>query len=433
MKHIFNPYLLHKAQSYLYDHGLWATIKKIIRMDYKNETHHIDVTTTKQLTHAQFIKADTLTPLEANLWIFPVCAYEHTLTGNDRALFEAIKNNPTIKKVILTRSKIIKLDGINVQQMPLQSHEAQQTLLKAPIIFIKHTPRVNVLYPLNAKKHKFINLWHGIPLKRIGIASLDLKKDKKVITTEQAKFYKIIASSAVDRMAMASAFYPLTYNDIWVTGLPRHDLILQHQDTLPEDFQIEIKRLESLLSSKKFILFAPTFRNSQKNGYYSFSLHEKEALYNYLSDNNIILGIREHMADTEHTYTHTLQHPSIIYVQAESFPNIEVLYRRADLLITDYSSCFIDFMITGKPMISFAYDYLHYTKEERGLFYDLELAFAGKICQNFEDLLKELKLFISQEVYTSDETYGFKQRLFFDYIDTHNSDRLITKLLELKH
>ena len=433
MKHIFKPYLLQKAQYYYHDYGLWATIKKIIRLDYREDDLHLDADTTELLSHTQFIKADAKTPLEKNLWVFPVCAYEHTLTGNDRALFEAIKNNPDIKKIILTRSKIIKLDGINVQQMLLQSYEAQQTLLKAPIIFIKHTPRVNVIYPLDAKKHKFINLWHGIPLKRIGIASLDLQNDQKAIRMEQAKFYKVISSSAIDRMAMASAFYPLTYNDIWVTGLPRHDLILKNQENLPFDFQEEIKELEILLSGKKFILFAPTFRNNQKNGYYLFSDQEKNALYSYLTNNNVVLGIREHMADTAHTYSYALQHPAIINVHAESFPNIEVLYRRADLLITDYSSCFIDFMITGKPMLSFAYDYLDYVKKERGLFYDLELAFAGKICQNFVELLQELELLLSQQDPAVDETYKFKQKLFFDYIDTNNSDRLISKLLELKN
>ena len=384
------------------------------------------------LTDKEFIKADKKSKIDNGYWIFPVCAYNHLFSGNERAVFEEVKNNPNITKVILFRSKHIALDGVNVKIVPLQSYEGQQYLLKSKVIFIKHTPRENALYPLDAKKHKFINLWHGIPLKRIGVASLDLESKFKTISTEHAKCHSVISSSSIDRMAMTVAFYPLKYQDIWVTGLPRNDFILKEESLLPQDFQDELKKLKLLLGGKKFILYAPTFRNKQEEGYYHFSHSEQERLNKYLIQNNIILGVREHMADSAHSYSRELKGESIINVGGKYFSNIEMLYRKADLLITDYSSCFIDFMLTGKPMISFAFDYEEYIKEERGLFYSLEFAFAGKICQDFNSLLSEIEFIMDIKGYITNESYIHKQKIFFDYLDEYNSKRLVDRVIKEK-
>ena len=47
-----------------------------------------------------------------------------------------------------------------------------------------------------------------------------------------------------------------------------------------------------------------------------------------------------------------------------------MLYRVADGLVSDYSSCLVDFLLTGRPVASFAYDLDRYSQQERGLFYD---------------------------------------------------------------
>lgn len=391
---------------------------------------HIQKSAVGLLNQREFIREDKRVKKEMNYWAFPVCAFDHSFSGNERAVFEEIKNDAKITKIILFRSRDIKLDGVNVIVIPLQSREGQQYLLQSGVIFIKHTPTINTIYNLDSTRHKFINLWHGIPLKCIGVASLDHKLKFKKITVDHAKNHSVIASSSIDRMAMTAAFYPLTYNDVWVTGLPRNDFILKEESKLPDDFQIQLKALEKILEGKRFILFAPTYRNAQEDSYYTFSNKEKAALLSYLDANNIILGIREHMADKAHSYSRDLQSKSVINVDNKLFPNIEVLYRKASLLITDYSSCFIDFMLTGKPMISFAYDYQHYLTTERGLFYDLEFVFPGPVCQNFESLMNEINSLLKSGLDKPTETYLFKRKIFFDYIDDQNSARLVAKVLK---
>ena len=125
------------------------------------------------LTAAEFTAEDEVTPKFDHWWAFPVCAYDHTFSGNDRAVFEAVRHDPSIKKIVLTRSRRIHVEGENVVVVPLASPEGQHHLLPGRADLRQARPRVNTTYPLSPTTHNFINLWHGIPLKRFGHASLD--------------------------------------------------------------------------------------------------------------------------------------------------------------------------------------------------------------------------------------------------------------------
>ncbi len=344
-----------------------------------------------------------------------------------------MKNDTTIKKVVLFRSKNIYVDGENIELLPLHSRKAQEYLLKSFAIFVKHSPIINIPFPLDYKKHKFINLWHGIPLKRIGVASLDTQdKLDDTINNHNRKCHCTIAASDIDRLAMTATFYPLTYNDVWLTGLPRHDFILREEDRLPKSLRFDLSKIDSILNGRKFILYAPTFRNAQKDAYYNFTQEKKNALYKYLEENNIVLGIREHMADTAYSYSSELIHPNIFNAGNNVFETIEPLYRRASLLITDYSSCFIDFMLTDKPMISFAYDYENYKENERGTFYDLDFVFPGDICRNLFEVLDTLQKYHKNNYTTMDNLYSIKKQIFHKYSDDRNSKRVVDLVKEIE-
>ena len=47
--------------------------------------------------------------------------------------------------------------------------------MRAGNIFIKHSRQRNAVYPLSSELHNLIQVWHGIPFKRIGFASGDFQ------------------------------------------------------------------------------------------------------------------------------------------------------------------------------------------------------------------------------------------------------------------
>src|SRR5690606_23613044 len=117
------------------------------------------------LDDADFLAADRRSPKHENWWAFPVCAFSGVFSGNERAVFEEVKDDPRIRKLVLTRGKPVDVDGANVEVLPLESPLGQHRLMRAGNIFIKHSPTRNLVYPLASDLHNIINLWHGIPFK----------------------------------------------------------------------------------------------------------------------------------------------------------------------------------------------------------------------------------------------------------------------------
>ncbi len=378
-----------------------------------------------------FARADAATPTYDHWWAFPVCAFTDRFTGNERALFEVVKNDPSIKKIVLARKRYIEVDGENVVMVPLNSPEGQHYLMRARQIFIKHSPTRNIGYPVSPLQHNIINLWHGVPLKRIGYASLDMAEMLGPLAEEHRKCRAVIAASRVDAMAMASAFYPLSYNDVWVTGLPRHDFITCRPEKLPAHLAEQSERLQQLLGGRRLVLFVPTFRHAQSEAYYPFDAEELAWLKQWLDRNDAVLGVREHMADKARVYGSALGTIGALDLSDARFEDVEVLYRHAATLLTDYSSCFIDFMLTGRPMFSFAYDFDSYVYGERGLFYDMDHVFPGPVCRDFDQLRAALGTAFDPPDELERERYTWKRRVFLDHVDDANAWRVAQKVKQL--
>lgn len=386
-----------------------------------------DPPSNRMLSRAEFVEADRVSPKHGNWWAFPVCGFSHRFSGNERAIFEQVKDDPAIRKIVFTRDIEVEVDGVNVDVVPLISPEGQHLLMRCGSILIKHSTGRNVVHPVSGELHNLIQVWHGIPYKRIGYASSDFVPLLDRVMEDQAAYRAVISASKVDSLAMAAAFYPLTIHQVWNTGLPRNDFILREEHLLPQDLRTELGRVRDLLGGRRLILFMPTFRNAQINAYYRFDGSETAWLKSWLEANDCVLGVREHMADSARLYSSQLQGVPMLDLSEAEFPNVEVLYRVAAALVTDYSSAFIDFMLTGRPAVSFAYDYEAYLME-RGGFYDLDLVFPGPICKSFDELKSALSDVFKE---TLDPLYEFKRRLFFDRVDDQAAARVVERMRDL--
>ena len=76
-------------------------------------------------------------------------------------------------------------------------------------------------------------------------------------------------------------------------------------------------------------------------------------------------------------------------INVSSYPNINDLYFASDILISDYSSCFFDFALLGKPMLCFAPTYDDYVTN-RGVFIDMREDFPFGVIDDFEILVKDI-------------------------------------------
>lgn len=384
------------------------------------------------LTRERFRLEDRYAPKYDHWWSFPVCAYDHTISGNERALFEQVRDDPSIKKIILTRSRSVDLQGTNVVTVPLMSRAGQFHLARSRQIFVKHGPRINAHWPLSPLTHHFINLWHGIPLKRFGGASAVITPGlDRALREDHAACRAVITSSRTDSLAMANAFWPLSSPDMWNTGLPRNDFITCPEDRLPADLLAAEQELRHELGGRRLVLFLPTFKDGHSDAYYRFSDDDLARLRAWMERHNAVLGVREHMADRARSYWHQLAPLGSLDVSSRRYPDLEVMYRAADGLVSDYSSCLVDFMLTGRPVASFAYDLDHYSHEERGLFYDLRQVLPGPVCETFDELIRSMETFFDVPDARQQEEYAWRRRLFFDHIDDGAAARVVERVTSL--
>lgn len=385
------------------------------------------------VSRKDFRELDRATPKYDHWWAFPVCAYDHTFAGNERAVFEEVRDDPSIKKVILTRTRRVEVSGENVVIVPVHSPEGQYYLARSRFLFVKHGPATNVIpWTISSTDHTVINLWHGIPLKRFGSSALSLTESQHAsVIRNNGGSHAVVASSRMDAMAMAASFYPASYPDVWPLGLPRNDFVVRPDDLLPADLRASVEQLRAEVAGRRLVLFLPTFKDDQDEAYYRFTDADVAKLKSWAERHHAVIGVREHMADKARLYSAMLAPLKPIDVSSRRYPDLEVLYRVADALVSDYSSCLVDFMLTGKPVISFAYDYDRYAGSERGLLYDLDRVLPGPVCRDFDALVDALDDVFRPRSEAETEDYEWRRRIFFDHLDDQASRRVVQRVRSL--
>src|SRR5699024_5684521 len=110
-------------------------------------------------------------------------------------------------------------------------------------------------------------------------------------------------------------------------------------------------------------------------------------------------------------------------IDVASYPDTNDLMLISDVLITDYSSVIYEYSLLERPMIFFAYDLDTYSAT-RGMHKDYREAAPGNIATTFDELVELIRMpDLSNEM-----TKEFVKENF-DYVDTHNSDRVIDPLI----
>ena len=103
----------------------------------------------------------------------------------------------------------------------------------------------------------------------------------------------------------------------------------------------------------------------------------------------------------------------------------------SDLLITDYSSIFFDYLLLDRPMIFFAYDLDAYLEKDRDMYFDYETITPGDKCKNQDELERCLRHLLSNNL---DDSYGGVRSkirsLAHDHCDNQSCRRLIDNYLK---
>ena len=273
--------------------------------------------------------------------------------------------------------------------------------------------------PFYVSRDVCFQLWHGTPLKKIRYDVHNLAKRNGLINSLSKYMYQafferhdyVISSGELSSIIFNKALF--SYSPAFRVlefGYPRNDALF--------DF-------DSRLSPNKTILYMPTFRGHGKLDPLISTPGGLERLSVVCNKNGFRLLVKLHPNCRMCFDTSALPGDVVFY---DDDVDTQSLLRLADILISDYSSCVFDFLITKKPIILYWSDYLDY-REVTG-FYD-------NIYNNLITLgipivndLTELELVLGglvEGIFSVDEDID---RLFNRYSDGLSSERLYDFMLK---
>lgn len=270
---------------------------------------------------------------------------------------------------------------------------------------------------------KIIQLWHGKGMKKTGYDSSYGTKSRSRFLQPGffAPLHTLIAASPYTAKLMQSTFN-VSSEKIIEVGLPRDDVFFQtitgsDIDAHPQLFQ-DLDTLHTL-NRKKIFLYAPTFRPDGSNPLNALNMERLEAV---LADQNyhVIISLHPKFARITHDTKISFEHITYSESGWDSYPYLN----KVDVLITDYSSIYVDFLLLNKPIIFFTYDFESYS-EQMGLHEDYLALTPGPHPKTFEELLKTI-----QEHDTYEVERAQVKNILFTHHDGNASERIFTALTE---
>lgn len=252
-----------------------------------------------------------------------------------------------------------------------------------------------LVYPLS-KSQTYIQTWHGTPLKKIEFdASNNLsERYNKYSMIDHSSISYLLAGNKYSKKIFEHAFN-LDKKYICEFGTPRNDELVN----IDQSKVTNIRNMLKIDHNVVVILYAPTFRNDvHKNGLPQLLKLNPESIIKTIEKKyhkKCVFVTRFHPNVQELIDTKALKklYSKIDFYDVTGKFNMNDILLMSDFLITDYSSSFFDFALTGKPIALFNYDYSDYVKE-RGTYVDPEQLpiISFKDTKEFMDKLSDLSL-----------------------------------------
>lgn len=272
---------------------------------------------------------------------------------------------------------------------------------------------------VDLKKQIVISLTHGIPIK-----SCKGKFPKE-------KTFNYLLATSKKTIPIIAGEYCAPIEKCFVADLPRNDLLFEKND-----------KVEELIKEyHKVIVWLPTYRKHKSANIIDsnkqtpiplLSESELEKLNQKLSKNNDIMILKFHPAEDVSKFKN-IGYTNIKILTQEEFNKLDIhlysLLAYTDILITDYSSVSLDYILLNRP-IGYVLDDIEEYKDNRGFCIEnIDDVIAGHKIKNS----KELFTFID-EVSKDIDNYKEKRKKvlnFYHQYQNQNICEIIAKKFDL--
>lgn len=289
------------------------------------------------------------------------------------------------------------------------------------LLWISHL-RYHILY-----NSKIIQLWHGMPLKKIELQAYRSSIYDKIIG-RYPNYDMVLSPSEFNTINSFSVAF--NSKVIIEDGYPTNDVLFRNPDKwdlMGTDLVSYQQILDYIDNGYKTILYAPTFRDTDGDALQDNVIDPVE-LNNFAKDNKLVFIFKFHPYPS---YDYNIDNLDFL-ISYDNHKDIYPLLNKVDLLLTDYSSIYFDFLLISKPIVFFPYDFDKYINKDRELIYDYSSMTPGPKCYSQEELQSEIHNILIKGKDDYSEQRKTLLKLAFKYKDGKASER-IWNLLEKEY
>lgn len=329
--------------------------------------------------------------IEKDRWIFSSTDNDK-FNYNSKVLFEyVLREHPEIKPQFIINNKE---ERIRLQNLYGKRYFSETTTVKGKLNVLRAgvwftSAGLPVYEGFFRPPRIVINLWHGVPLKKIALAENSSNPSilkKALFRFLFSRVYDYVVTTSDRLIPIMQESFSVERDKIVCWGQPRNDLLVNKSKSQPEHDKIT-DLLSGLPSFNKIVLYAPTFRDKKTTKLFPFDDMDFGVLSSFLERKKIIIAVRLHQSELQEFEAES---DRIIPLNSDIVSDINSYLSSFDCLITDYSSIYIDFLLLNRPMLFLPYDKNDYLKD-RGLNFDYELVTPGPKPENLDRFLHYLE------------------------------------------
>lgn len=379
--------------------------------------------------------ATTILPKDKRLWIFGAW-WGDAYADNSKYLFEYVnRNHREIRAVWLTKNKaaydLVKNRGFEVHMV----HSIRGFLLR---VFSRVWVMSSGMLDFNSYhgwpigRVKIVQLWHGTPFKTLGYVdphrnSLDRRARLSPLhvlpfnlQVSQDDLY--IATSEEVRSKIAIVFR-VSAEKVQITGYPRTDVLFARDK--PEVPMTDL--LHKLKQTFTLAIYMPTERQ-RGNTSLSFLLNDLKSVNSRLAELKVILLVKLHFAHLGELDSLDGSLNNVLFIKDEDIDqDIYTILSETDLLITDYSSIYFDYLLLNKPIIFAPFDIESYTSD-RSFYYGYFDVTPGPKAQNWDEVIECIEAIVRKSDMYEDQRLKVGG-IFNAYHDGNSSQRVYQAIM----
>lgn len=375
---------------------------------------------------------NTVTPKKSNKITF--CSYPD-YSDNSKALFEYIRKNYVDKFELVwiaeDETMVRRLNELGISTFRKNSIRGILNIITSKYLVTTHNECISI----KSKNQIYISLWHGMPLKNMAfmeakgnIKGNTLKRQEK----ESKKIDFLISTSKIMKLAMSSCFF-IDPRKVITLGQPRNDYLFKKENKLKYLFgDVNLKEY------KKIILYAPTFKSgkgrtdgiSSNNKLIDLKNYDEDELIRFLKKENYLLVLKLHPFEEKN-----LKHIESKYIKILKNNEMKIklislneILNSIDLLITDYSSIYFDYLILNKPILFIDTDIEQYSKKRGFLLDKNEFWRPGPIIKESKSFMVEVNRLLKDESYYRQERQLINSMINV-YNDENSSERIFNRII----